>query len=135
MIVLQYLFALLPFDMEVTDEPLFMARKAPSFVICDSSTSLNTWSTVAFLAPVNPVMLGPNITASIGNETLCVADNGNFYGGFTGSQGGVRIQGSTTWDQNLVQRLRVNAHNSNAIYTDDGRIIPLSLCLNYVIKA
>ena len=30
--------------------------------------------------------------------------------------------------------LGFNAHNSNAIYTDNGSIHPLSLALNYVIK-
>lgn len=31
--------------------------------------------------------------------------------------------------------LRFSANNSNSIYTDNGKVYPLSLALNYIIKA
>ena len=29
----------------------------------------------------------------------------------------------------------INAHNSNSIYTDSGKVYPLSVALNFIIKA
>lgn len=32
-------------------------------------------------------------------------------------------------------RIGFNAHNSNTIYTDNGKVSPASIALNYIIKA
>lgn len=42
---------------------------------------------------------------------------------------------SPTGTANYFQQLSFHASNSNSVYTDSGKVYPLSLALNFIIKA
>lgn len=72
----------------------------------------------------------PNITGSVSIST---------HGGSTPS--GALLSGTATnamATHPSVQSnplIGFNAHTSNAVYTDSGKVYPLSLALNFIIKA
>ncbi|SFJ73880.1 hypothetical protein SAMN04487865_1001100 [Succinivibrio dextrinosolvens] len=75
-------------------------------------------------------MLGPNITGLISGLYSLVAQSGAFY------QTGHRLSnvGLQNGAANLFED-GFSAHNSNSIYTDSGKVYPLSLALNFIIKS
>lgn len=46
-----------------------------------------------------------------------------------------RISSISTTSSNGYTGFSVNANSSNAVYTDSGKVYPLSLALNFIIKA
>ena len=50
----------------------------------------------------------------------------------TGSYGGMDASGASAQRAN---RITLNAHSSNSVYTDSGKVYPLSLALNFIIKS
>ena len=72
----------------------------------------------------------PNITGSSSIST---------HGGST--LGGAFLNGSTINAMQLHSGaysdtlIGFDAHSSNAVYTDSGKVYPLSLALNFIIKA
>ena len=43
--------------------------------------------------------------------------------------------GSGSSQIEMTNGIRFNAHNSNSVYTDSGKVYPLSLALNFIIKS
>ena len=74
--------------------------------------------------------IGPNITGTIGN---CGSTNGTGALSATALGGLWAAPSSSGGFHNLT--LRVNANTSNAVYTDSEKVYPLSLALNFIIKA
>ena len=67
----------------------------------------------------------PNITGQFG-----IVLYGYASGAFTTGTKGTGITSNPSTDY----RIDFNAHNSNSIYTDSGKVYPLSLALNFIIK-
>ena len=74
-------------------------------------------------------VLSPNITGDIAT----VACDGATTKAFSFTSSGTWFN---TGNIGPVPQHKVvfNAHNSNAIYTDSGKVFPLSLHLNYIVK-
>lgn len=110
--------------------PLAVNDSAPEFFIKVLMPSLED--------PAEPVMLGPNINGDlhIGNSSDATPTNLSFGNGALGV-----IPKNNKWTYQSVTTVNYpsvdfdfNASRSNAIYTDNGSIHPLSLALNYIIK-
>ena len=77
-------------------------------------------------------MLGPNILGNNGINYVAGA-------GFRSGSGALTSKNSQNYaTSGLIDRksfeLTLNAHNSNSIYTDSGKVYPLSFALNFIIK-
>ena len=77
----------------------------------------------------------PNITGNIGsivsdgnfcNLDGCFSDSGDNYNIYTPSGNIFATKGHT--------KVSFNAHNSNSVYTDSGKVYPQSIALNFIIK-
>ena len=73
----------------------------------------------------------PNITGELSAPIMVTA-----YGSGTGALTYENISSNSVISGSDVNQTRVffNASNSNAVYTDNGHVYPLSLALNYIIK-
>ncbi|WP_074837930.1 hypothetical protein [Succinivibrio dextrinosolvens] len=77
-------------------------------------------------------MLGPNITGSSSDfyQFIDAIDSGALRNELTRSA----TNGTVTSDFG-AHTLYFDAKSSNSIYTDSGKVYPLSLALNFIIKA
>ena len=76
-------------------------------------------------------MLGPNINGTVKRIAFPLENSGSgalstydYVGLNIGGTGGMGTLG-----------IELNAHNSNSVYTDSGKVYPLSLALNFIIKS
>ena len=91
-----------------------------------------------YIIGVNTNALGTQIAEQLPNITAKIE------GVFTTSNPPT-VSGAFSWSDNFVSvitaggnynrgSLNFNAHNSNTVYTDSGKVYPLSLALNFIIK-
>lgn len=72
----------------------------------------------------------PNITGSTGQSIMRSSDT-NISGAFSGTYTSDNLAGSLA---SSLRNLAFNAHNSNSVYTDSGKVYPASIALNFIIK-
>ena len=88
------------------------------------------------LATIVPFMLGPNITGSVFNTT--VRSVGIILGGYGAfSQESPMTTGtldSPYMSATYSPSVQFSASSSHSSYTNSGKVYPLSLSLNYIIK-
>ncbi len=78
-----------------------------------------------------PVTFGPNVTGNTSPYISTGTDNSGALYTITGGQYFSYYGGST-----IANKASINfdASCSNSVYTDSGKIYPLSLALNFIIK-
>ena len=81
-------------------------------------------------------MLGPNMTGQV-TQMMVRSTSTQTYNGIVSSveveQGSVYGTSGALGGQ--ASKINFNANNSNSIYTDSGKVYPLSLALNFIIKS
>lgn len=89
------------------------------------------------LATIVPFMLGPNIIGrfasklNVGGESIVWSPTGAFYQDEPdGSTSTVASSNTGKW-----RFMNFNATGYNQVYTHNGKVYPLSLALNYIIKS
>ena len=75
----------------------------------------------------------PNITGYFYYLTHGTVNNGEAGGAFSHSNGSQK--GSASSGNGANDLFDFNAHNSTSTYVDSGKVYPLSLALNFIIKA
>jgi len=106
--------------------------KLKAFVVAPSQ------ATVA----ISPVMLGPNITGAwnyphgyyVGGNDYCQCEGAIQYESSYSTRNGQNITGNCATAGSPANRVQINVHNYNSIYTDNVSVHPLGLALNYIIK-
>lgn len=81
-----------------------------------------------------PVTFGPNVNGGMTNVEFVQIGGTTATGAFVATNTvphGNYGQSEITSSNNIA----FNAHKSNAIYTDNGKVYPASIALNYIIKA
>lgn len=92
-----------------------------------------------------PSTFGPNVTGNLYPESRTNAITGIDVTNLTSDVVGIingGVHGAFTYSRNGESRSEVgitggfifNAHNSNAVYTDNGHVYPKSIALNFIIK-
>lgn len=75
----------------------------------------------------------PNITGNL-SQMRCVVSSNPLP--FSGALEAITSTSNSRGDSSApaLYEINLNAHNSNAVYTDNGKVYPLSLALNFIIK-
>ena len=81
-------------------------------------------------------MLGPNI---IGDTKANMSSTMSSNAPDTYGDGSLRVNLSVFTNRGssngTTGNITFNAHDSNSVYTDSGKVYPLSLALNFIIKS
>lgn len=82
-------------------------------------------------------MLGPNITGAMEHQTgekIITLGQNDGKSGALGAQFKTMQYAQSTGSGTYAYRLEFDASKSNRTYTNSGKVFPLSLHLNYIVK-
>lgn len=72
---------------------------------------------------------------SSGEKLLTLRSGDQCIGAFSFDVKSMAYPSATTYSGDLAYAFAFHANNSNSIYRDSGKVYPLSLALNFIIKA
>lgn len=88
---------------------------------------------MAYIKSLRSDLFCPNITGTVGFAPGVLFNDGVGALFRTQSANAYSVQGTS--NQTAHHVLNMNLRSSNATYTDSGKVYPLSLALNFIIKS